>query len=297
MYNTKRNLSVGFVVLAAIGILVYGIPFLKNSRSGEKVYFEVLFPQISNLSVGDPVKLNGVTMGRVEEMHLWQHQVKVQFHLQAYYKGADGKRHPIRVPKNSEVTVQNIGLMGERQIDITLGNSSEFYAPGDLIKNGYFDAGIAEAMGAAGRLFEDSRRMVQDIQNAVDSTVGHPDFAIAFNEMLLQSQEMVQQLKQAADEMEPEVKSSLKHLNSITTELNSLVESQKGTVAKTINQAATVAENLQHLVTDVQNGKGALGMALSDSIFAKNLQSVVRQADSLLVVIRTKGLDVNVDIF
>lgn len=68
--NTSLYLAVGLVVLLAIIILIFGLFFLndKDPREVFDTYF-LRFPQVSTLTLDDPVKINGVKLGKVEDIH------------------------------------------------------------------------------------------------------------------------------------------------------------------------------------------------------------------------------------
>jgi phospholipid/cholesterol/gamma-HCH transport system substrate-binding protein len=75
----------------------------------------------------------------------------------------------IRLPRDSEVRIQNIGLMGERQLGVVMGEGAAYAAPGDTF-DGVLDAGIAEAMGAAGEAIAEARLLVRSLRAAVRSS-------------------------------------------------------------------------------------------------------------------------------
>ena len=137
--NSSLYFVVGLVVLLAIVILVFGMLFLNDKDPRTKYNtFYLRFPQVSTLALDDPVKVNGVKLGKVETIELSGHRVTVKIQL----------RTDVKIPKDSEIRVQNIGIMGERQIGMILGDKEEYFNPNDTIQ-GQFDAGIAEALGLA----------------------------------------------------------------------------------------------------------------------------------------------------
>src|SRR5688572_339052 len=104
MNNQKNNTVVGLFVVLALLILVFGTYFLKEAVPGQKMdTYRVVFRQVSTLTEGDPVKVNGVKMGKVHKIDLRGIEVSVVLKL----------RQGLRIPKDSEVRIQNIGLMGE----------------------------------------------------------------------------------------------------------------------------------------------------------------------------------------
>lgn len=70
--NTALYFSVGLVVLLAIFILIFGMFFLneKDLRETFDVY-HLRFTQVSTLVLDDPVKINGVKLGRGIHRTFW----------------------------------------------------------------------------------------------------------------------------------------------------------------------------------------------------------------------------------
>ncbi len=312
MVNAKINFVVGLVILVALFILMFGIHFLKNSVPGEKkdIYFAV-FQEVSTLQKGDPVKLNGVSMGRVKDIELWKNKVRVRFDLKRSYKDHEGQTHKISIPVNSTLTIQNIGLMGERQIEIQLGDSPENYPPGTIIENGKFDAGIAEAMGTAGKVFEESEKLILDVKTIFDSTLGRDDFVETFNGVLADTKHLSGKLNGLVDYVDPKVRESIRNLEKLSEELNTLLASQEESIKGLIQNGENISVKADELMgkvsglTDEVSGivqkmnstDGTLGAMLNDTEFYRDLRSTLQRADSLLFIIKKQGLDVNVDLF
>lgn len=312
MVNTRINFVVGLVILVAILILMFGVHFLKNTVPGEKKdHFYAVFEKVSTLQKGDPIKINGVKMGRVKNIELWKNKVRVRFDLKRSFKDHTGKEFDIKIPKNSKLTVQNIGLMGERQIEINLGDSKEYFKPGDILENGLFDAGIAEAMGTAGAVFEESKALILTIRATFDSTVGREEFSETFNGVLNDTKSLTEKLSRLVDYVDPKVKISVQNLEKASKELEDLMKTQAPAVERLVNNGVSISEKADALVgkmdgiTDevtgivqkINSNEGTLGALISDTAFFNDLTSTLENADSLLSIIRKQGLDVNVDIF
>src|SRR3989339_403388 len=114
MRTKQTDFIVGFVITVSIAILVFGIIYLKEYNIGRKqqiIY--ALFDDVGTLTEGDPVKINGVKMGKVTLRSLKNNQVLVTMEMDA----------SVVIPSDSRITIQNVGLMGERMIGIRLGKS------------------------------------------------------------------------------------------------------------------------------------------------------------------------------
>ncbi len=299
--NTSLYLAVGLIVLLAIIILIFGLFFLNDKDPRETFNsFYLRFNQVSTLTLDDPVKVNGVKLGKVEDIYLSGHRVLVRIRL----------RTDVKIPKNSEIRVQNIGIMGERQIGMVLGDTLSCYAPGDTI-DGRFDAGIAEALGLAGELFDSTKVLIQTVKLVMDSTVAAPEFQNQFKSLVHKAEGLEDRLLVMVNETDPQLKRSLRSLNEATTKVNSLLDSSslpiqnlmtesKGLIKNADNvvgQLDTVTKRLLVLTEKLQSRDNTAGILLNDRKLHDELVRTVGSADSLFRIILQDGLDINVDFF
>ena len=291
--NTALYFSVGLVVLLAIFILIFGMFFLneKDLRETFDVY-HLRFTQVSTLVLDDPVKINGVKLGRVESIELSGHRVVVTVRLKSN----------VKIPKDSEIRVQNIGIMGERQIGMILGDSEEYYVPGDTI-TGQFDAGIAEALGLAGEVCDSTKVLLEAVKTALNGTIANPEFQDRFKTLLVKAENLEDRLM------------SLANLNKVTLKVNELVDGVKepinglfagtdkvmGNANHLISELEGVTKHLDGLIAKVQSKMDSkdntVGILLNDRQLHDDLVKTVRSADSLFKIILQDGLDINVDFF
>lgn len=299
--NSVLYFSVGLVVLLAIVILVFGMFFLneKDPRETFHTYY-LRFTQVSTLVLDDPVKVNGVKMGKVEDISLAGHRVVVRIRL----------RTDVKIPKDSEIRVQNIGIMGERQIGMILGDAESYWAPGDTI-NGQFDAGIAEALGLAGEVCDSTKVLLESVKSALNGTIANPEFQDRFKTLLVKAEGLEDRLMTMVNTTDPQLKKSLASLNEVMGKVDALVEGVKppldglfanadkviGNADGLVGELEGVTKHLDELIAKVQSKDNTVGVLLSDRKLHDDLVKTVHSADSLFRVILHDGLDVNVDIF
>jgi len=301
MTSRSQNITVGAFVLGAVAVLVFGLYFLKETVPGRAMEaYAAHFDQVSTLQTGDPVKVNGVKAGRVTAIELEGRGVRVDFEIE----------RGVRLPKDSEVRIQNIGLMGERQLGIALGGGADFAEPGDSFQ-GVLDAGIAEAMGAAGEAIAEARLLILSLRTAVDSTVGRPEFAARVNGLLTSAEELAGRLDRLAADIDPQVRAGAKSFQSVGREAETFVKRQTprldsltrdGAAAAAgaralAERGARAAQSLEEILAKLNAGKGTAGALLNDTTLHRDLSATLRSADSLFKEMRRQGLDVNVDLF
>ena len=301
MKSRTQNIAVGAFILAAIAVLVFGVYFLKETVPGRSTdHYVARFEQVSTLQEGDPVKVNGVKLGRVTTIALEGNHVKVDFEIE----------HGVRLPKDSEVRIQNIGLMGERQVGIRRGASAETTAPGGSFE-GRLDAGIAEAMGAAGEAIAEADRLAKTLRRVVDSTVGRPEFASRVNNLLGSAEDLTTRLDNLARAIDPQIREGVRTFNGLSRDMDGFVKRQKPQVEQILKDGGDVmarsrviaqrgeraAQNLEEILAKLNGGKGTAGALLNDTLLHRDLAAALRSADSLFRSMQRKGLDVNVDLF
>lgn len=307
MKQTNMDLLVGGSILVALFILVFSIIWLKElSLTREMVQYTVLFPNVGTLQQGDPVMVNGVRKGYCSSIELRGALVSVVIKID----------RNVPLTDSSRVIVQNIGLMGERMIGIALSESGKLYLPnkGPAVTqyiNGYFDSGLAEAMGMMGTVLAEVEKLVLDAQSLVDSTVGDSAFLTVFHNVVKRVDDISLDAKTLVDVNKDRINKSVSNLEAVSSGVRSLLDDNKqniNTIASNgamlsnqavalATQAESVAVALQGIVKSVDRGDGTVGMLLKDSGMYSDLKRTVNTLDSLVNNIKSDGLPVTFKIF
>lgn len=267
-------------------------------RSYEDYY--LLFPETGTLHQGSVVQVLGIPYGHVAAIDLRPDGVV------AHAKIKPG----IRIPKDSRFRVINVGLLGEREIEIKMGNSPEYFKDGDSSRGGY-DVGSTRLMFLAKNLLKTADSALTTTIQVWDSTLGNPLVLARLNRSHKGAVRSVKRIQDVAGG----VKDSLQLLQSQIHELQAQFAATKQEVQPGIQAASAEAKEilqwmgvletrLQGLSTDatwlserLQQGNGTLGLTLQSQEFRSRLAGTVQNVENLMGDIRKKGLDLNVDIF
>lgn len=292
-------LVVGLVIIIAIMILIFGIFFLNDKDPRETFTTHYLkFKQVSTLSQDAPVKVNGVKLGKVENISLLGTNVLVQISL----------RNDVKIPVDTDIRVQNIGLLGERQIGMLLGDSSRCFSVKDTIP-GFFDAGISEVMGMAGEVLDSAKIMMRIAHEMLDSTVATKDFRDRFHRILAKAENLEDQAASLIERADPKLQSSLIGLSAATKKVNDILDKNKEPLEKIVadannllsntnvlvNGADTAIQKVLTLTNKLESKNNTLGILLNDRKLHDDLSVTVHSADSLFRLIINDGLDINID--
>ena len=294
-------LIVGLVIVVAVVILIFGIFFLndKDPRETFLTYY-LRFSQVSTLAQDDAVKVNGVKLGKVNNIALHKNGVLVKVSV----------RNDVKIPVDSDIRVQNIGLLGERQIGMLLGDSTRYYSGGDTI-NGFFDAGIAEVMGMAGEVLDSAKIIMNIAHSMLDSTVATQDFRDRFKRILAKAEDLEDQASNLIQKADPALQGSLAGLSAATRKMNEILDENKeplkslvtdangllGNTNLLLGEADSAVQRVLTLTSKLESKNNTLGILLNDRKLHDDLSTTIHSADSLFRIIIRDGLDVNISFF
>jgi phospholipid/cholesterol/gamma-HCH transport system substrate-binding protein len=299
------ELIVGGTIFIALFILIAGILWLKGALVMNKmVQYSVLFSNVGTLQLGDPVMVNGVKKGAVRTIVLQGSRVAVTLDLDK----------EVALTDSSRITVQNIGLMGERMIGIQLEGGGKIIPPNGKKKNeivpiqGYFDTGIAEAMGMIGTVLSDVRTLVKNIDWIVDGTVGDTSFMTQFKRIVSRLETVTIAVESLIDQNRPSIDRSVATLERITAEVSGLVDTNKGRInslavdgALLGSKAVVIAtridsltRSLETIVSNLNKGEGTAGILLKDEKFYYDLKKTIVDLDTFINTANRKGIKLHI---
>jgi phospholipid/cholesterol/gamma-HCH transport system substrate-binding protein len=116
--KSKLELKVGifvFVGVIILGIFVLSIGNFKTLTSGQRLNF--IFTFVNGVKVGAPVRYAGVDVGEVKALNFLFSPDEQKTDVQAVC----WVRKDVKIPRDSTVWVNTLGLLGEKYIEIMPG--------------------------------------------------------------------------------------------------------------------------------------------------------------------------------
>lgn len=287
MASRTTEFKVGLTVLFALAALGWGIVWVKGYRYGREVTeHRVYFPNVGALSAGDPVAVNGVTKGKVLELDLEKGQVLVRFELD----------RSIDLRSDARFAVKNIGLMGERFIEITPGTADAPFDDGQTVV-GQFDTGIPEVMGMMGQMIGEVRDLVSVLSTSVE---GAPEAFRRADSTVVDLREAARILSSLLEENRDRFQSAAVDISATAKTLRRTVDARSKQVDSTLDRMAlaserilsaaarfdTLSDQLRTLAEEVQSGQGTLGALVKDPSLYDDLKRAASDIDALVADIR-----------
>jgi len=278
MKTKKSELIVGIIIILAVLIVVFGkIVITGNQQRVDMAEVTVLFPQIGGLDVGNSVFVYGVRAGKVAEISLEQSGVRVVLLV----------NKEIILKKDARIVISERGMMGEREISIEPGNSSETLDTSHIIQ-GYYNVGFNETIAQIGFTIKNINALSGSLEELIDDkdqmrTI--KDVIQNLNALLLNMNHIFEKNKNLTIEFE--------RINNILTNLDTLINQNDEKVDRIITFADnkipeidSILAQMQALLSTLENEDTNLGrFTANDSLYQK-INATIVHFDSLITDIR-----------
>jgi phospholipid/cholesterol/gamma-HCH transport system substrate-binding protein len=293
---TWTELRVGLFVLAATILLVVVIFYVTGAGAlGPKYRLHVFLPEVDGLTMGAPVRVDGVDVGNVEKILIAPlksgstpvkgRSIEVDLRIQKSFQDY------IRADSSAGLVTE--GLLGNRFVDIDRGFVGQVLQNDQEIP-GREEKGLkevversADMMDSLSNISEQANGLLTDIRNGKgslgkflvdDEAYKHLNNSLGNIDTLLTGvsggKGTLGKLM-VSDEV-------YNHANSVTGRLDDVLEAvqnKQGTLGKLVyesefhDSAKRLVDNGNGLIEDVRSGKGTLGkLATDDSLFTQYKQ-------------------------
>jgi len=281
MARFSDEAKVGLVVFIAAAILVTGLLYLEGYRIKKRGYvIYAVFDNVGGLGHGDPVTVAGLRVGNVQRMILFGNKVKVGLWVNSW----------VKLPRNSIAYIRTVGVMGEKEVQIKPGSSSEMLREGDVIQGGH-EADIAELTAAAGSISEDLQVILNRLRTTLDK-----DAQEDIKSSLSNIRKISSELGRRVDKQINDLNEILSNLKSTSRDFNSLSKTQRKNIESLIHniQASTVdlkeasgnlkklSNSLENILGRLERGEGTLGKLLTEESLYDNMEKLSRDLDDLV---------------
>jgi len=151
-----------FIILCILGFFYLISSTGKLDLKKEGYYIYVIFDDIAGVQKKAPVMLNGVEIGKVDEIKFIYDNDKTQIKLKLWLK------QDARIRENPAISIKTMGLMGEKFIQISSSQGANFIAPEVVLSgNPYLD--IDSLTKDVSALTEEVKKLAAGLNDTLDS--------------------------------------------------------------------------------------------------------------------------------
>lgn len=247
--SVGRRFRVGLVVLIALLFLVFAVLMVGKRRHlfTAKLPYHTQFDSAAGLVSGNPVRLNGVTVGNVLEVNLSpdpaDQRVDVRYEV-------DRKVAP-RLRTGTRASIKTIGLLGDKYVELAGGTAQEPVVPPEGEIKPAPSAGLDKILEGSGDLLTDLGAIARSLKNILGRTEKGEGF---LGQLTTDSAE--------GSQLGGNLNGTLSNLNAVLTKINK-GQGLAGKLLADERYGDEVGRSLQAAVQSLRNVFGSIeeGMA------------------------------------
>jgi len=297
----KTEIKVGVTVFFGLLIFLWVLGWAKNwTINAQRKEVNVEFSSVAGLEVGDPVTINGVRKGYVDEITIQGSKVKTLLNLEK----------DVVLKSDAKFSVMMLDLMGGKKVEINPGVDSTDLDD-KIVHHGEFVGDIASAMAMLGTVQNDLVEVIQEVKislSTLNKTLTdqkfNDDLKISVSNLTL----LTANLNKLVLNNKEEINQLLKSGTELTKNANDFLKTNRDSISQTIssiNNVLKVSKNLLVKVNDFMDktdkNQNNLGKMLNDPDLMNDLKATIQQAKELIKILvdqlKSKGVEVNAHIF
>lgn len=264
----SKEIKTGVIAIAAIGLLVAGVNFLKGNSffGGDDIYY-AYFPHSAGVTPATSVVVNGVPVGKVLEVNWVQTKdinraVEIKFNIQ---------ESNFKIPKGSTIQAGGLDLLTK---GITI-------LPNQDLSKGYYEPG-AKLQGVVtvditAQVKEYADPLVQKIQTALGSIDKVVNQFSAFWDST------------ATTELEgsmKELQTAIHKFGNVAEEIQTLVQEEKYKLSKILSNVESITANIDRSNAEIT---AVIGNAkkITDDLVTADFKGTIENAKTTLAKVNT----------
>lgn len=267
MTTRRIEAIVGFVVISAIALLIFGMLWLNRIEVGRSKYqVKVAFEDAGGLRPGDPVTVSGLEKGKVKSIALRGDKPGVVALLML--------DSDVRLFKGTQFWLVDASMMGDKRIAIYAGSGTE---PMDLssIPDGFRSPGLIETTVKLGNLAQEAGELLERLKR---------DLATPENVRSLG--QAVRNINQATAQMSAMATENRKALRETVNDINQLVTPNKEKLDSTIQALSRASLAMDSISRKINSGQGTAGQLVNDRELYDDLKKTSKELHALIADIK-----------
>jgi phospholipid/cholesterol/gamma-HCH transport system substrate-binding protein len=298
----KREYTIALMVLAGIGLLIFGINYLKGLDLFQKRnVFHAIYHDISGINESTPVFYNGFRVGQVIESELMQDgRIKLSFQIdegdlvipedtkvQIYSSDIFSRSLKLLMGKSRTPALRGAVLEGDSQMSLTdavssqidplkkraesmIANVDSLLTRLQLILNDQATADIDSGFTSIRKTLEAFQRSAERIDALI----------VAESNNISSTVQNLQKITENVVSYNEKLVSILSNVDSVTSVM------ARGDLEKIMNNMNESSTQLKSIMAGLEAGEGSMGALLKNDSLYTNLESASRELDLLIEDLR-----------
>ncbi len=282
-----NEFKVGLLAIATIVAVAFMSFKITSGQSGfgQYVTYRTIVKDASGIFPKTPIKVAGIAAGRINSIELQGNTALITFEI----------LKQIQVTKNSKLRIKSVGFLGDKYIEIFIGDSPELLKKFDFIDSEEA-AGIETLVKDTSEILLDVKQIVRSLKDSIA-----PEGQISpIKKILADVHTTVENTKEATLSLKRIMQGNEEKINALVDNLENFsyelaYNMDKGNpdaaisdLKRIMGNADKLTKDLSDIVADVKRGKGTMGKLLVEEEIAdqvkdtlSSVQKIVGKADAI----------------
>jgi len=262
-----------FAVLAIIAVVYMSLRVTMNqSGFGEYQTYRTIVDDASGIFAKTPIKVAGISAGRIKAIELQGNRALVTFEV----------LRKIKITKDSILRIRSVGLLGDKFLEITVGDSDELLASDALVPS-ETGGGIENLARDVAEVVSDVKKIVSEFKAALAPVNQEsPIQRIVRNieAVSTDAREAAAMFRRVLAQNEARLNQMVANLESFAQKANyqldgSHKDSFMASLHEVMDEAKLMANDLQEVVANLKQGKGSLGRIMVEEDIADDVKQTL----------------------
>ncbi len=272
-------LKVGLLTLAAMAsIVVMSLKITSNkSGFGEYVTYKTILDDASGIFEKSSIKVAGINAGRIKKIQL---------------NGAQGALvtfemlEDVKLTSNSRLKIKSVGFLGDKYLDIILGDQSAERLPANSFIKSEAGAGFEELSKDAGEVLKEVKEIAKTIKESLRDDQGKN----MVKEIIANIHDITGSLKRLSTGNEDKINQIIDEVKAISEQIafetdreqkDSLM-SDLSKIGPILDKADSAVSDLKVIIADLKDGKGTVGKLLRDDAVVDQVSQTLSSVNRLV---------------
>jgi phospholipid/cholesterol/gamma-HCH transport system substrate-binding protein len=272
-------LKVGLLTLAAMAsIVVMSLKITSNkSGFGEYITYKTVLDDASGIFEKSSIKVAGINAGRIKKIQL---------------NGAQGALvtfemlEEVKLTNNSKLKIKSVGFLGDKYLDIILGDQSGERLPPDSFISAESGQGFEELSKDAGEVLKEVKEIAKTIKESLRDEQGKN----MVKEIIANIHDITGSLKRLSSGNEDKINEIIDEVKAISEQIafetdrgqkDSLM-SDLSKIGPILDKADSAVSDLKVIIADLKDGKGTVGKLLRDDAVVDQVSQTLSSVNRLV---------------
>jgi phospholipid/cholesterol/gamma-HCH transport system substrate-binding protein len=297
-----REIKTAILVIASILLFIWGYSFLKGRdllTSYLTLYVE--YETVEGLTSSAPVTLNGLVIGRINNITIVENTGKLLVELQI--------KSDFPISKSSVAIIYEPGFIGGKQIAIEPNFKDKSISVDGQRLRGETRLGLTESVGdklvpiqeKLEKIMVNADVLITGVNNVLDKKA-QEDFRKSLSELsstMEQFHKASLSINTILDQNKSQIKGVVTNFNKISEDFSKISDSlNKADLGKTVKNLNETLAKVDGIMKGLKSGNGTMGKLLNDDALYNNLNKTSKELELLLQDVRLHPIRyINVSLF